>query len=83
MRLQKFYINKILIMNMSLFNYNFFPILFFLIWNILYVKPFFNQKSNYQSSLYHTLKFPRNSNNGFEKSAIKPHHFAQNKRSNK
>ena len=41
---------------MSLFNYNFFPILFFLIWNILYVKPFFHKKSNYQSSLYSTLK---------------------------
>ncbi len=41
---------------MSLFNYNFFPILFFLIWNILYVKPIFHRKSNYQSSLYSTLK---------------------------
>nr|UIB38797.1 hypothetical protein [Trentepohlia sp. YN1242] len=45
---------------MSLFNYNFFPILFFLMWNILYVKPFFSQKSNVQSPLNHTLRLPKN-----------------------
>lgn len=46
---------------MSLFNYNFFPILFFLIWNILYVKPFFSKNSGYQSSLPYTLRLPKNS----------------------
>nr|YP_010261066.1 hypothetical protein MFQ79_pgp055 [Cephaleuros parasiticus]UIB39007.1 hypothetical protein [Cephaleuros parasiticus] len=28
---------------MFLLNYNFFPILFFLIWNIFYIEPFFNR----------------------------------------
>ena len=46
---------------MSLFNYNLFPILFFLIWNILYVKSFFNKKYDYSPSLYQILRLSKNS----------------------
>lgn len=46
---------------MSLFNYNYFPILFFLLWNILYVKPFFSKNSSDKPSLFNTLRFSKSS----------------------